>query len=596
MTEPSARTPAPPRAAELFAVAVVLALAASIHWPGLAMGLMADDYLQRAMLDGHYPIRRAPWDLYSFYGGATELPALVKDGVLPWWIPPELRLTLLRPLPSLSLWLDRNVLELSLRAMHAHSLAWMLAFLAAFHLLARRLLPVAAAVLATALMAFDVSVVSSAAWLCNRATAVSGTFALLGLAAYHARFDGAGRRSAVVATLCFAVAFLGGEYAICALTFVLCHELIAAQDSLRARLERAAVALGPASVYAVAYVAGRYGAGGGTVYISPLEDPLAFAGAALSRVPSLLATDLLLLPGEAVYVAATTRSPLLVWALVPLGLLVALLGALLSRLDSANRRRFSAYGAAVVASVVPLSGTVPGVRLLLVPSVASSLVLAAAFMGVFAQLRDRARRRGPLTWILSMAAFPVAALHLVVSPLVAHQQSRGYRDEAARLRQASYDSEIDDSRVASQDLVLLNQPADLVAVSYTVLVRHDRGSPRPRSFRTLSSALVPLTVRRTADDTLELRATNEGDAFFNYDAAREEAPKRPFHVGQRFDVPGVEIEILEVRGWAPSRVRYRFPTRVDDPSRVLLRFEHGRLVRFPAPAVGHEAAVAVGWP
>lgn len=585
----------PRRWAGLAFVAIV-AVAVWLQLPGLSTGLLADDYVQRAMLDGEYSVPRAPWDLYSFYGGAEELPRLQASGTLPWWIPPELRLTLLRPLPSLLLWLEYRVLGLSPYAMHLASLGWMLAFLFGFQLLARRLLPLAVAVVATALIAFDVALLSPVAWLCNRATLISATFAVLGLWAYHVSFESGSRRAAWLSLVGFSLSLLGGEYAICALSFVLCHEAVAARDAWKARLGRASFVLGPTALYGVAYVLGGYGASGGSVYVGPLDTPLAFLQGALVRVPSLLSTELLLLPAEGVYAAALLRSPLLLWAVVPLFGVLVVLGLALGGLAAPARRTFAAYALGVLLGMLPLAGTVPGVRLLLVPSIGGSLVLAAAFWAVGARLREPSQRRRPTTWLLALATFPLGVLHLGLSPLVTRTQSAAHRDETARLRQAAFDSEIDDATVADQDLVLLNLPADLVAVNYTVRVRHHHGSPMPRSWRTLASALTPLVVTRVADDALELGVTKPSDGFFNYDEARHENPKHPFRAGQRFAVPGLDVEILEVHGWAPARVRYRFPGSLDDPSRVFLRFERGRLVRFTLPPLGGQAPLPLGFP
>lgn len=79
-----------------------------------------DDFAQVAMLDGAYPVERAPWDLFSFTKGEAENVALMSRGSLPWWSDPQLRLTALRPLASLLLSFDRAVFDSVPWAMHAH--------------------------------------------------------------------------------------------------------------------------------------------------------------------------------------------------------------------------------------------------------------------------------------------------------------------------------------------------------------------------------------------------------------------------------------------------------------------------------------------
>ncbi|MFO0569088.1 MAG: gamma-glutamyltransferase [Polyangiaceae bacterium] len=119
---------------------VIVAFAVALHWPGVHTGLLADDYLQRAMLDGTYPVRRAPWDLYAFFRNASEMPALTASGTLPWWMPEDLRLSLLVPAHAEPSCLGSiSAYRLSPLGMHLHSLAWLVAFLFAFRELAHRL-------------------------------------------------------------------------------------------------------------------------------------------------------------------------------------------------------------------------------------------------------------------------------------------------------------------------------------------------------------------------------------------------------------------------------------------------------------------------
>ena len=69
------------------------------------------------------------------------------------------------------------------------------------------------------------------------------------------------------------------------------------------------------------------------------------------------------------------------------------------------------------------------------------------------------------------------------------------------------------------------------------------------------------------------------------------APSRPFHPGDRVTLPGLEITVVEVDGWAPKRVRYRFDSSLDDPNRVFLLMEFGRMRRGFMPKVGEEFVV-----
>ncbi|MFO0569089.1 MAG: hypothetical protein U0263_25745 [Polyangiaceae bacterium] len=270
---------------------------------------------------------------------------------------------------------------------------------------------------------------------------------------------------------------------------------------------------------------------------------------------------------------------MLVWAVVPGVLAVSqFVWRALAGAPGPLPKRMAGYALGTVLGLVPLAGTVPGVRLLLLPSLGGSLVLAAAFWATARRFtnRDGPRRFG--SYALLLVGLPLFVLHLPLSAWASRDQSRAFAVSAARLRAASYDSEIDDARVAEQDLVLLNLPGDLVAIDYPVRVRHEHGSPRPKSYRTLTSALVPIRVLRVADDVLELRVAKPGDGLFGYDPKRPDAPPNRFRAGERRDVEGLSVEIMELEDCAAAHPLPILPESLDDPGRVL-RFDHGRLRR-----------------
>src|SRR5262245_1582951 len=88
----------------------VVLLGLLLHAPSLWWGFCADDY-------GHQVVRRGaagqstmrPWNLYDF--GAAPAPGEVnyENGAFPWWTDSDWMVRFLRPLTSLSLWLDHAV-------------------------------------------------------------------------------------------------------------------------------------------------------------------------------------------------------------------------------------------------------------------------------------------------------------------------------------------------------------------------------------------------------------------------------------------------------------------------------------------------------
>ena len=88
-------------------------------------------------------------------GSAAEVRALQDRGVLPWWSAPDLKLAMFRPLASALVLLDRALFGADPWLRHLHSALWWGLGVLAVAWVLRLLLPVATALLATALYALD---------------------------------------------------------------------------------------------------------------------------------------------------------------------------------------------------------------------------------------------------------------------------------------------------------------------------------------------------------------------------------------------------------------------------------------------------------
>jgi len=566
-------------------VLLLAAAAVWLHWPAIHAGLAADDYLQRGMLDGDYPVARSPLDLYSFLRRHGELRTLIEGGIAPWWSHPNLRLSLLRPLASALLFLDHRVLNLSPVGQHVHSFLWLGAFVAAFHALAKKLVGPAAAVFATAVMAFDSALVAPVSWLCNRTSLVSATFGALALFFYLRYREDEWRPGASLSLLAFTLALAGGEYAFCALAYVAAFELFAARDSLGRRARGLLLAAVPGIVYLAIHFSLGYGADGSVVYIGPFDSPREFLSGLLLKIPSLIGTELLLIPGEWIYAALLSRSPRAYGALVPVAIWLALLVSLYRRSDPKTRGHLSTAAFGALFGLLPLAGTIPSVRLILIPSIGGSTLLGALIWEGIQRLRSAGERRRLATWLVALGTLPFAVLHLGFAAKHTREHSIAWTAIVGAIRNRHLTAEIDDSQVAHQNLVLLNASGDIGSLIYPPWVRHQRGAPMPKSWLALSIAIRPEHALRVSDDTLEL-SVRDGTMFEDPTSQLFRAPSLPFHVGDSVHLPDVDITVVEVKGWAPTRIRYRFSTSLDDPNRVFLMMEAGRLRRALMPPVG----------
>jgi hypothetical protein len=573
--------------------AVAIALGVLLNLPSLGAGLAGDDYVQRAMLEGRYPVPRAAWDLFSFVDGAAELEPLRAAGALPWWSQEDLRAAALRPLASLLIVLEHRWLRLSPLAQHVHSLAWFVVMVGAVALLARRLLPRAAAALAVLLFAIDPAHVIPIAWLANRSALLSSSLGLLALWA-HLRFrEQAWRPGRPLALLGFSLALAAGEYALGLLAYLVSYELMAAPGRRGERVRASLIGLAPAAVYASLHMALGYGVRGSAVYLDPFESPAKFAFSALLRIPALLASELWAVPPEPL-VAGSVIGGIAGWLLLlaAIALLLSLVPGALARTAAQGDRRLLAFAVGALLSLVPLAGTSPHARLLVVPSVGGSLVLAALLWDAAHALSNAERRRKLASWLRVALTLPLAGLHFLAAPVATLGGSIGWRDLNVRLRSAYLAAPIDDRQVAEQTLVLVNA-VETFSLIYTPYARAAEGRPMPKHWRVLSITHRWQTLERVADDTLELQI-DEGGMLGDPISQLYRAWDNPFAPGDVVALPDLSAEVVDVGEWGPTRVRFRFARSLDHPSIVLLVWYKGVLRRLPALGIGRSARIPPG--
>ncbi len=570
-------------------VLVVIAFGALLHRPGLDSGLVADDYLQRAMLDGSFPVQRSPLDLYSFAdAGRGELPRLLDAGTYPWWVHPQLKLTALRPLSSLLIALDARVLHLSDHAAHLHSLLWFALLVASLALLLQSLLPPRAALLATAIYAFDPLHVTPVGWLANRTVLISAAFALFALWG-HVRWREHGwRAGAVVSGVGFALSLAGGEYGLSALGYLIAYELVSGPGRFRQRMAALGPAAIPTIVYAALHVGLGFGAKGSSVYIDPLRSPGWFLAVSLVRLPALLVNELLSIPGELTHAAIILGAfRALLFLVPPLVVLGSLVPGMMRRLspDELRYLRFLLVGNGL--AILPLLGTVPDPRLLVVPAIGGTVLVALLIRDGARQIRDATAKIA--TWWRALVTAGLTLAHLLFAPAATFWGGVAWTNRQMLVNSLYLRGEIDDARVSHQRLVLINSFEPMTMI-YPPWVRHHAGRPLPRVWRALTMTPAAERLVRTSINSFELIAKN-GVLLDLATTNLLRSADAPFHVGDHVEVTGLAVDVLEMAPWGPSKVRFRFDTNLDDPSLVFLQMSTNGLRRFRIPKVGGSANV-----
>ncbi|MFH1463678.1 MAG: hypothetical protein ABIO70_04755 [Pseudomonadota bacterium] len=573
-----------PWAAALLAVALCL--------PALRFGLLADDWLHRALIlawkgQVHLPLLagappRAPLTgLFVFFDGSTEgLHDLGRFGLLPWWAAEGLKASFLRPLAVASHLLDYALWPGSPVAMHLHSLAWLaLAVLGAAALYQRLAGAPRVAALATLLFAVQDHHAGPALWIANRNALMA--FALTSVTLLlHDRWRREGSLGAgVLASATLGVGLACSEAALGACAFLAAYALCLERGRLARRLASLAIHLIPLGAWAACYMAGGYGTAGAQSYVHPLS--LDFPRAVAERIPVLLG-------------ALWAKLPCDVWIAMPRGIQVGLVAAslavvvlvgwlLLPVLRASPRARFWTLG--MVLAAVPVCASFPMDRLLLFLGLGAAPLLAEAL----AHLGWPATPlRGPCRW----GFYALIGLHLVLAPLLLPVKvvffgvTFGVFERAVRMAPA-------DEAVATQRLVWVN--GTTLFTGFVPVIRALDGDPAPRGQWLLAHMLTDMELARP--DARTLVATAPDGMLRTPPEQLVRDVRVPFTLGEEIERDGlrVTVEALTPDG-RPRVVRYESPVDLDDPSLRWVVWRDGRVESFEVPPVGGSVHVDPCWP
>ena len=304
------------------------ALAVLLSSPSLQLGYVLDDKVHQAMLRPGlgFPEPVDPiWGLFAFMdGNPARNRAFMDAGIFPWWTEPKLRAQFLRPVTALTHLFDHRVAPDRPMFAHAHSLAWLAACVLVAGWVFRSLLgATAGAGLATLMFAVEDAHGIPAAWLANRNGLIALVFGLSAIALH----DLGQRRHAAWARvggpLCLLAGLLSAEAAVGAVAYLFAYAVFLPTPVWRvghsARIARA-LSLLPHAVVVVVWKAlhgaGGFGAWGSGLYLDPAREPVAYAAAALVRIPILLVAQWTPIPSEVAMVLS-----------VPMRIALAALGA-----------------------------------------------------------------------------------------------------------------------------------------------------------------------------------------------------------------------------------------------------------------------------
>ncbi|HOV75201.1 MAG TPA: hypothetical protein P5318_15170 [Candidatus Hydrogenedentes bacterium] len=560
---------------------VVLLIAAALALPSLGVGFFLDDYAHLAALDGISPVAR-PWNVYCFAPGDPEKMAqIIEEGPFPWFTRLDIRVQFFRPLSSATMRLDRWLFGDVAWPYHLHSILWYLAVVAAVGTLLRRVLPGSMGMLALLLFAVAATHWFPVAWWSHRNALVSCALGFGGLLAYVRWRETQWRPGAWLALGGFGLGLLAGETAFSISAYIVAYELFAAPGSATRRIGVLAPVSMLAVLYLLLYSGSGYGVQGTGCYINPMREPLVFLAAAPQRFLIMAANQFFLWPAEIPALIPQMAWPSAAIGIAALVVVVLALRAAWRHLAPEERRSSRWLMIGGLMSIVPFLAPFTSGRLLMVSSLGGSVAIAII-------IREGRRACSPRA--LHTLARILIAIHLILAPLAWLLLSPAFARLNSHVTRLSESVEIDDDRVASQQVMLLSVPDPAIGI-YASAMRMHNGHPKPAAWRPLSVSPCDSIFTRTASNAFELALDGEMLKTLPEQIARDAAAK--LEPGDRLEFDSFGVTVLDVGKIGPKRIAFHFAKPLEDPAYVWLEWREGRLRPFKPPPEGQ--SVRLKW-
>jgi len=571
-----------------FRVAIVVVLGVALFLPSLDTGFAVDDWFHLGLVEGaEFMPERGPLELFRFFTESERGFWPVQGDFLPWWAGDDFGASFFRPLTSLSHHIDYGLFGRFAAAHHLTSLlCWGLLLVVVmrfFQVLAddSGRGPVCV-LLAGLIYALDDAHLWNVGWLANRNALISVGLAVTALLLYHRyrRYGGLGALGGTLAA--YILALCGGESAIALPMWVLAYELCLAHGAPSTRLRAAAPVAVVTALYLVWWSQAGYGASGSDLYISPFDRPLDFVRLALlERIPLLIMGALWPIPAEIAFLGNPAYiGEYRVAAWVCSGLAIAALWPLCRR-DRVCR--FLALSALL--SLVPMAGTFSHNRLLLLPTVATSWLLASYLADWVAVGRGDAgagrawwRRRGS-----AVVAF-VVGVHLLGAPMGALFGQEMFGLYAERGYTNSVNAAVPTGPETAQSRLIMLNSDEPTGPTYLSLIRWAAGYPMPEAAWSISIVPGDQVMVRTGENRFTLEASAPGflttvwERLFRSNLQVEE--------GEEFERGVLKVRAKRVIDGQLRVIEVQTERSLDDPRTVLLAWDGERIARMRAPAIG----------
>jgi hypothetical protein len=576
-----------PRRRLLLAVVVSLLCA-----PALFSGYVLDDHVigTRVVDAAGMPRWQGLFDAFAF-AEAGRTPLLRAYGTWPWWSDDAFKIHFLRPLAALTHLLDFWLFRQDPWLMHAESLLLLLGLNLAVGSCYARLLRGAPRALGIACLLYFASPGHgfAASWLANRNACLAALFGVLSLSAHdRARSE---RSAGIQALSCLflLLSLLSGEIGVSSLALLAAHALCLDLRSPRSRLLGLVPALAICTIWLVTYKWLGLGTANSAFYVDPSDDLGAFLRASATNLP-ILCFGQWLLP-IASFTALLSRAATWAFVAVACASLSLLAPFVVRALRCDPRARFGAV--ASLLALIPVSGTVPHDRLLIMADVGACICAALTY---------ESAARG--TMLLGRLVIVPLATRLIVSVLLLPAYAASLW-QYPRLTHDAFVRDLSGPMLARQSVFFVNPPASFFPAQLAPM-RRLMGGPMPRYVHSLAPGVYPLEVLRVSERTLSIRARSgflQEPGTWRAVWSEQPGPLSPVYLAQWLNhgsrrrqafVPGqrvalreldVVIDAVTTRG-AVREASFHFARPLEDASYLFVVWRDGEYRSIAPPALG----------
>lgn len=510
--------------------------------PILFAPFFADDFFHLLLLHPHSPLPQAhDGSLFGLFSiirnddGYRQL--LMLNGALPWWTGESFYFTFWRPFTELTHWLDYQLAAQNSVFAHLHSLFW---FVALTYLLARFLMRLGLdkklIVLVCLIFVLNGHHAATIAWVANRNALIAAFFALAALFWHVLWREKQDVKYLALALVSLLLAALSGESVVAFGGYFFAYAIILDREGAK----KGFLAILPYGVLMLAWLAVYqtlgFATSGSVQYINPISETSAFLMAVLERLPVFLFTSFSALPTEIYPLAQLVDATIARWLwLAMLGAVLLLVMGLLNLLKEQKLVLFGFVAASI--SIVPFCSLINQDRLLLIPSIGYSLVIAI----VIDQILIKRRVSGKMPQFKRLLAYTFVALHLILAPVYLLVASKLIHQSAKDTLNLLSSAPLQVENLEEKTVVIVEGSVLHSALLKPLLFL--QGKPMPEQVFLITDFGSPFEIERVGDN--RLRVTREKGFVYRFEQYFRDIQKEPFRDNMSITVGELVVQLVE---------------------------------------------------